>query len=78
VTIDRIGRRSYLRGTPFAAKDAIRAAGAKWDADERSWWVGSADKAAEIVAKIAQAAPQSEDARKAALLAGCGKRASPA
>lgn len=45
LTLEKVGSRLYFRNAPFAAKDQIKALGAKWDADEKSWWIGSAKKA---------------------------------
>jgi hypothetical protein len=57
ITIEQVGRRLYFRNAPYAAKDALRDAGAKWDRDERAWWMGSQRRAeAEAVLAGAQAA----------------------
>jgi hypothetical protein len=58
ITVERVGRRSYLRGNTFAVKDAIRAAGGHWDADQRAWWVSKAEVAAELAGKAAAPASQ--------------------
>ncbi len=50
IHVERIGRRSYLRGDTYAIRDALRAAGAHWDADEKAWWIGSEAKAQELAA----------------------------
>lgn len=51
ITVERIGRRSYLRGNTYPCKDAIRSAGGKWDPDQRAWWIGNDEKAREIAEK---------------------------
>lgn len=35
------GRRVYLFGNTFGIKDAIKAAGGKWDPDQRAWWIST-------------------------------------
>jgi len=57
-TIETVGRRHYLRGLPYAHKDIARAAGCKWDPDQRCWWTGRTDIAAEV-AEAANAAEES-------------------
>lgn len=66
VTAQKEGRRVYLVGLPFAAKDRAKDMGGKWDADRRLWWVGSG-KAAEAEALVAElnAAPADPAAPKA-------------
>lgn len=62
ITVERIGRRSYLRGAPYAMRERLRAAGAKWDAAERAWWL-SKDQEAHALAEalhIANDAPRAE------------------
>jgi hypothetical protein len=43
--LEQVGQRIYFRNAPFAAKDAIKAIGSKWDGDQRSWWIGTSKKA---------------------------------
>lgn len=52
ITLERVGRRTYLRGETFPVKDSIKDAGGHWDADARAWWLGDNAKA-EIIAKRA-------------------------
>lgn len=35
------GRRVYLFGNTYGIKDAIKAAGGKWDGDQRAWWIST-------------------------------------
>lgn len=51
------GRRSYITGNTYPHRNALRSAGAHWDADAKAWWVGDAAKAAELVGRFA-ASPQ--------------------
>lgn len=48
ITIEKKGRRHYLRGLPFALKDKAKDRGCKWDPDQRCWWTGKAEVATEI------------------------------
>ena len=64
ITLDKIGRRHYLRGTPFAARDLLSANGCNWDPAERAWWTGKADIAEALLARLAEdskAAAESPD-----------------
>jgi hypothetical protein len=62
VTIEKVGRRAYLVGLPFAAKDEAKSVlemtGSNWDGERRQWFVGTAKlaKAESFVAAI-NAAP---------------------
>jgi hypothetical protein len=65
ITIQSEGRRHYLVGNTYPIKDAIRAAGCKWDADRKSWWTGKRETAEALAAKLSggaggDAAPGSE------------------
>ena len=44
--LERIGARVYVRGAEFGHRDALKAAGAKWDPEKRMWWAGVAKRAA--------------------------------
>ncbi len=41
ITPERIGRRVYLRGNTYQYKGALKDLGAKWDRDQRAWWVST-------------------------------------
>jgi hypothetical protein len=43
ITVERVGRRSYLRGDTLAVRGLLRNGGCTWDADSRAWWIGSDD-----------------------------------
>jgi hypothetical protein len=62
VTIE--GRRAWV-SIPFGhqAKEAVKAAGAKWDPDSKRWWVGSgkADALRAAVRKGAEAPPKTPE-----------------
>lgn len=38
MTIEKIGRRFYITGNTYGAKNELKAAGCHWDADRRAWW----------------------------------------
>jgi hypothetical protein len=63
--LEKIGRRLYFRGAPYEVRGALEAASAKWDPDQRAWWIGSgkAAEAERLVARInatTQAAAETE------------------
>ena len=41
VQLKDVGRRTYILGHTYPIRDALRAAGAKWDSDARAWWIGT-------------------------------------
>jgi hypothetical protein len=45
VTIEKQGRRYYVRGNTYAIKDRLKDAGCKWDADARCWYTGKKEVA---------------------------------
>lgn len=59
VTIERNGKRVYLVGNTYAAKDEIKALGAHWDAERRAWWIGDKKlaKVETLVAELNGGAP---------------------
>lgn len=58
IATETVGRRTYIRGNTYPHRDALRDAGCHWDGQARAWWIGSADKAAELVASLAPAAAE--------------------
>lgn len=52
ITVEQRGRRHYLAGDTYSVREQLREAGAHWDGDVGAWWVGSAAKAAELVASL--------------------------
>lgn len=60
ITIDKQGRRFYLRGDTYAVRGQIRAAGAKWDADTRCWYTGVKATADAIVERMSGATTTAE------------------
>jgi len=53
-TLEQAGRRLYFRSAPYEVRGTLKALGAKWDPDRRSWWIGSGKRAQakELVARI--------------------------
>lgn len=64
ITVERVGRRSYLRGNTYPIKDRLRSAGAHWDADQRAWWIGSDEAARKLAEASAPTTAPSGDAPK--------------
>lgn len=48
ITVEKKGRRHYLRNLPFGMKDKAKDKGCKWDPEERCWWTSKADVAADL------------------------------
>lgn len=63
ITVQKIGRRHYLRGNTYPVKDSLRTAGCKWDPAEKAWWTGKAD----VAARFEGAAPKSSGNSPSAL-----------
>lgn len=63
ITTETIGRRTYLRNTPYEAKDRLRDAGGKWDPHQRAWWFGKREAAEALASALssASAAPAKAD-----------------
>lgn len=53
ITITKRGRRHYIEGAPYEARHALKEAGCRWDPEHRAWWTGKADRAAELVKRLA-------------------------
>lgn len=56
ISTKREGRRTYILGTPYSAREQLKAGGAHWDGDRKAWWLGSDEKARELAAQL-EAAP---------------------
>ena len=62
MTVEKIGRRYYITGQTYAAKDALKAAGCKWDPDRRAWWTGKKEVAERFDRQApAEAKPEDPD-----------------
>jgi hypothetical protein len=65
INVERIGRRSYLRGNTYPIKDQLRSAGAHWDGEQRAWWIGDHAKAVELAGGAQSGDSGSEQPRNA-------------
>lgn len=52
-TVAQEGRRFYLLGLPFEAKDRAKALGCKFDWDRKCWWTGKRDVAEQVAGSVA-------------------------
>ena len=52
ITTKDDGRRIYVVGPTYPHRDALRAAGCKWDPTKKAWWIGDS-KREEITALVA-------------------------
>lgn len=52
VVIETVGRRHYLRGNTYPIKDAIRAAGCKWDPEAKAWYSGKREIVEGVIAAL--------------------------
>lgn len=57
LTYETVGRRVYVRGNSYPFREAIKAAGGRWDAAEKAWWIGGAEKAEALKVALASATP---------------------
>lgn len=58
IEIQQVERRLYFRGDTYSVKDRLRSAGAKWDPEQKAWWIGSGkrEEAERLVAKYGTSA----------------------
>ncbi|OBK02783.1 hypothetical protein A5637_16350 [Mycolicibacterium fortuitum] len=57
IEVRKTGRRFYIQGAPYAARDTLRDAGCRWDPEEKGWWTGKGDVAEKLVAHLTRNAP---------------------
>jgi hypothetical protein len=69
--VKRVGRRSYIIGNTYTVRDHLKSEGARWDPDERAWWVGDHDKAVRLAETLNSNATSSGGGEKS----GPGKNA---
>lgn len=48
-TLEKIGRRWFVRGDSYSLKDMLKDNGCKWDGEERAWYTGSKEVAEKLV-----------------------------
>ncbi len=62
LTVSQEGRRCYIGGDTLPVRGLLRDSGCHWDAERKSWWVGSLEKALALVESArtaeAEAAPK--------------------
>lgn len=49
-TLEKVGRRYYVRGDSYSLKDTLKENGCKWDATERAWYTANKEAAEAILA----------------------------
>jgi hypothetical protein len=69
----REGRRTYILGAPYGAREQLKAAGAHWDGDRKAWWLGSDEKARELAAQLEATSAEPEGLRDSDTLLGRGR-----
>lgn len=67
IKIETRGDRLYFAGNTFAAKEQIKAAGGKWDAAAKQWWMPASqqEQADHLLATIGNAAADSNRSKTA-------------
>lgn len=60
--LEQVGRRLYFREAPFNTRERLKNAGATWDNDQRSWYVGTQKRtlAEDLVKELSAQASQPE------------------
>ncbi len=72
ITVDRVGRRSYLRGDTMSVRGVLRSGGCHWDADTKAWWIGNHEEALAL-AELAKSAPaEAAPKKRITNCVGCG------
>lgn len=59
-TVAQEGRRFYLQGLPFEAKDRAKALGCKFDWDRKCWWTGKRAVAEQVAGSVNATSSDSE------------------
>jgi hypothetical protein len=72
VEVKREGRRTYILGAPYGAREQLKAAGAHWDGDRKAWWLGDDAKARALAEQLATAPAEPEGLRDGDILLGRG------
>ena len=72
ITVERVGRRSYLRGDTLPVRGLLREAGCHWDADARAWWIGDDATARQLAAQAATAPAEAAPKKRITHCVGCG------
>jgi hypothetical protein len=72
ITVERIGRRSYLRGDTIAVRGLLRDGGCHWDADQTAWWIGSHEEALALAERARTAPAEAPPRKRITHCVGCG------
>ncbi len=72
ITVERVGRRSYLRGDTLAVRGLLRDGGCHWDADARAWWIGSPTEAEALAERARTATAEAAPKKRITHCLGCG------
>lgn len=74
ITVERVGRRSYLRGDTISVRGFLRAGGCHWDAESKAWWIGCHDAATSLADEARIAPAEAAPAKRITNCVGCGCR----
>lgn len=72
ITVERVGRRSYLRGDTMAVRGLLRSGGCHWDAEAKAWWIGAHETALQLAAECATAPAEAAPVKRITHCVGCG------
>lgn len=72
ITVERVGRRSYLRGDTLPVRGYLRAQGCHWDGDARAWWIGDAAAAQRLAIEALGQPGEAAPAKRITRCVGCG------
>lgn len=72
ITVERVGRRSYLRGDTLSVRGLLRDGGCHWDADRRAWWIGSHEAALALAERAKSAPAEAAPPKRRTTCVGCG------
>jgi len=72
ITVERVGRRSYLRGDTLSVRGLLRDGGCHWDADERAWWIGDHATAEDLARRAEDAPAEAAPKKRITHCLGCG------
>lgn len=72
ITVERVGRRSYLRGDTLVVRGYLRTQGCHWDAEAKAWWIGSDDEAQRIATSALTQPVEAASTQRITHCLGCG------
>ena len=71
ITVERVGRRSYLRGDTLPVRGLLRDGGCHWDVDQRTWWIGSHETALALAERARTAPAEAPPRERITHCVGC-------